>query len=319
MKAKAFIYVIAAGVLWGSSGIFVHYLSPLGFTPVQLSGVRAFVSALVMALFILFSDRSLFKISRTTLLLSALVGISLYSTASFYYTSMTLTSVSTSVVLMYTSPIYVTLVSAAFFGEKLSKMKFTALAMIILGCVFVSGLVSGLALDGFGIFMGLMAGVTFASYNILTKLTLKKNVSPLSVSFYSFLTATLMSMILSDPVGTVRLAWENPLPSLPLLLGIGVCTFVLPYFLMTLSLGTLDAGTVSSLAIVEPMSATLFSVILFSEELDVFKILGVVLIVGAVLLLGLIENRAADGKKCSHKKEAEKSKIELTENRYFKV
>ena len=88
---------------------------------------------------------------------------------------------------------------------------------------------------------------------------------------------------------------------------------------MTLSLGTLDAGTVSSLAIVEPMSATLFSVILFSEELDVFKILGVVLIVGAVLLLGLIENRAADGKKCSHKKEAEKSKIELTENRYFKV
>lgn len=309
MKTKAFIYVIAAGILWGSSGIFVHYLSPLGFTPIQLSGVRAYVSVLVMALFILFSDRSLFKISGSTLLLSVLVGISLYSTASFYYTSMTLTSVSTSVVLMYTAPIYVTLVSAAFFGERLSKMKIAALAMIILGCVFVSGLVGGLALDGFGIFMGLMAGVAFASYNILTKLTLKKSVKPTTVSFYSFLTAAVISLILSDPVGTVRLAGENPLPSVPLLIGIGICTFVLPYFLMTLSLGALDAGTVSSLAIVEPMSATLFSVILFGEELDIFKILGVVLIVGAVLLLGLIENRSTDGKECSLKKEAEKSKV----------
>ena len=48
MKNKAFIYIIIAGLLWGTSGIFVHYLAPLGLSPLQMASIRGTVAACFM-------------------------------------------------------------------------------------------------------------------------------------------------------------------------------------------------------------------------------------------------------------------------------
>ena len=39
MKTKAFIFIIVAGILWGTSGIFVNYLAPYGFTSMQMTSM----------------------------------------------------------------------------------------------------------------------------------------------------------------------------------------------------------------------------------------------------------------------------------------
>lgn len=50
-------------------------------------------------------------------------------------------------------------------------------------------------------------------------------------------------------------------------------------------------GAGSALSIIEPMSATIFSVILFDEKLGVFSVIGIVLILGAVYLIGKHEDK----------------------------
>ncbi|MBR5505295.1 MAG: hypothetical protein IKV73_03205 [Clostridia bacterium] len=50
MKKQAFIFIILAGLLWGTSGIFVHYLAPFGFSSLQLVFFRTVVSTLVKSL-----------------------------------------------------------------------------------------------------------------------------------------------------------------------------------------------------------------------------------------------------------------------------
>ena len=47
----------------------------------------------------------------------------------------------------------------------------------------------------------------------------------------------------------------------------------------------LPAGTASALSIVEPMAATVFSVVLFHEAMSVASVIGIVLILLAVFLL----------------------------------
>ena len=291
MKKQAFIYIILAGILWGTSGIFVHYLSPHGFSSLQMTAVRGVVSLICMALYALFTDRSLFKVRWQELIMFAAIGASLFFTASCYYSSMQMTSVSTAVVLMYTAPIYVMVFSVLFLGEKLSPMKLVAVGCMLVGCSLVAGIIGGVKFDLLGIIIGVLSGIAYASYNILTKISMRGGSRPVSATVYSFLFMSIIAICVCKPDQIVNNAAKSPAVTIPLLLGLGICTFVLPYLFYTLAMKTLPAGTASALAIVEPMAATLFSVILFDELLDLFSIIGIVLILLAVFLLGYSDNK----------------------------
>ncbi len=289
---KSFFYIILAGILWGTSGIFVHYLAPYGFTSLQMTAVRGTVSFLCLAVYALIFDRSLFRVSRVQLILCICIGISLLGTAGGYFASMQMTSVSTAVVLMYSAPIYVTVFSVLFFKERMSKGKLTALILMILGCALVSGIVGGLKFDPLGIFLGVFSGISYAAYNIFTKIATRKKCKPLSATMYSSLFMSLIALCVSKPGEMLGSAMQKPLLLFPMLLGLGVVTFVLPYALYSTAIKVLPAGTASALSIVEPMAATIFSVILFDEKLTLYSVLGIALILVAVFLLG-----KTDGKK----------------------
>ena len=100
---------------------------------------------------------------------------------------------------------------------------------------------------------------------------------------------TIISFFVTPPSGIVSIAAANPV-SIPIMIGCGICTCILPYFLYTLALKVLDAGTASSLAIVEPMAATVYSVALLGEKLSIYSAAGIVLILGAVFMLSKSES-----------------------------
>ncbi len=297
MKTKALFYIILAGALWGTSGIFVHYLAPYGITSVQMSAVRGGVSFLCLAAYALVRDRSLFRAGRRELLLYLGMGVTVFGTATLYYTSMQLTSVSTAVVLMYTAPIYVMIFSVLFLGERLSRGKLLAVGLMLAGCCLVSGIIGGLKFDVLGILLGVLTGIVYAGYNIVTKVAMKQGCKPVSATMYAFFVMGAVAIPVCDPIGLVNGASAEPLVAVPLLIGMGVTTCVLPYFFYTLSMRHLSAGTASALGIVEPMAATLFSVIFLKESIDAFQIVGIALILLAVVFLGREESSAdTDGK-----------------------
>lgn len=291
MKKKAFLFIITAGLLWGTSGIFVKFISPLGFTSLQMTAVRGAVSLLCMAVYALIVDRSLFRVKPIYLLLLAGIGVFLYLTASLYYTAMQMTSISTAVVLMYTSPIYVSIFSMLFLGEKKSGGKLCAILLLIVGCGLVSGIVGGFKLDPLGILLGVLSGVTYASYNILTKIALKKGNNPVSVSLYGFLFMVIVAIPFASPASLFANISSSPCAAIPLLLGLGVCTFVLPYFFYTSSMKDLSAGTASAFSVVEPLAATVYSVVFFKEPLNFFSAAGIALVLISVIMIGIIENK----------------------------
>ncbi len=288
MKKKAFIYIILAGVLWGTSGIFVHYLAPMGFSSAQMAAMRGIVATISMSVYVFIKDKSLFRVKLKPLLLFAGGGIAMYLTGLTYYMSMQASSVSTAVVLMYTAPAMVMVYSVAFLGERLTRAKVLAVLGMLIGCALVSGIIGGMRFSVVGILLGLCAGVCYAIYNILTKIQMKQQNPPLSASMYCFLFMAITATLGGDVPGIVHTASQNTV-AIPLIIGIGVCTSVVPYFLYTLALKDLPAGTASSLGIVEPMAATIYSIVLFHEPMTWASISGIILILGSVLLLSRIE------------------------------
>ena len=290
MKKRAFIYIIIAGIMWGTSGIFVKLLSPYGLDTLQITSLRGLVSALAMCVFVLVADRSKFKITLPELALLLGSGVSLYLTGACYFTSMQMTSISTAVVLMYTAPVLVMIYSVAFLGERLTKLKLVSVACMLVGCAFVAGVIGGLKFDLVGIIFGAASGLAYAAYNVLTKIQMSRGVSPRTAVIYNFLFMSTIAVAVSRPWETAAVVASEPLEVIPLAIALGIVTFVLPYFLYTVAMRELPAGTTTALGIVEPMAATLFGFLLFDEKLDTFSGVGIALILFAVFLLSRTEN-----------------------------
>lgn len=297
MKKRAFLFVITAGICWGTSGIFSTFLGKCGLTGLQSSAVRGGVSFLFLLLYVLIFDRRAFRIRLWELALFFGLGISLFGSGTAYFYAIPRTSNATAVVLMYTAPVMVSIVSVLFLGEKFSRFKLISVGVMLLGCVFVSGVIEDLAIDFVGILLGLLSGVSYAAYNILTKIAMKHGSSPISATLYGVGFMTLLALIFCKPQGILKVALAKPLPAIPLMLGIGLLTFVAPCLLYTIAMKTLPAGMACALSIIEPMAATVFSMIIFKDFPTSLSWVGIVLILLAVFLLSREQGEAPQIKK----------------------
>ena len=287
-QKKAFIFIILAGLLWGSSCLFVSALKPY-FTPLQMTGMRGILAGIGMSVYGYLSNRACFRVKPRWLILFACNGACLFLTAFFYYSAMPLTGTPTAVILMYLSTVMVMVFSVLVWKERFTPLKGISVACVLLGCALVSGVIGGLKFHLLGVIFGLLSGVTYTVYNIITKLAARHHQNPLSVTVYGFLTMSVISLFVVKPDVTLPTIAGEPIKLIPLVLGLGVCTFIVPYFLYTLSLQELEAGTAASLGVVEPMAATVYSVVFLQEQLTLASAIGVVLVIVAVLLLGRAE------------------------------
>jgi len=290
VKKKAFIYIILAGLLWGTSVIFVNILAPFGFSSLHMTFVRALVSFVCFFLYALIRDKSIFKVTFKEFIINAAIGISFFGTATCYYFAMQETSPSTAVVLMYLAPVIVLIYSVMFLGEKLTFLKGASVFAMLLGCSLVSGIIGGLSFSPLGLVIGFLSGLSYALYNIFTKIGTKNMINPTTITLYCFGAAMVVSFFSCNPAQIPVFMEGNVLKTLMLLIMMGICTCVLPYFFYTIGMKDLPAGTASALGIVEPMAATVFSVVFFSERLGIYQLVGIVLIPVAIFVLSKNNN-----------------------------
>lgn len=301
MKKRAFLFVVLAGLLWGSTGIFSQSLADYGFTGLRATAVRGATSFILVLLYVLAFKREMLRVKLSELALFFGIGFALFGTSTAYFYAIPRTSNATAVVLMYTSPVIVAVISALFLGERFSRLKIFSVIIMLLGCVLVSGVIGNLKVDFIGILLGLLASVGYASYNIITKIAIKRGAEPLSATLYGFGFMTLLSLLLCEPQKILSSASADPFPVIPLMIGIGLVTCVAPYVLYNSAMKTLPAGTACALSIVEPMSATVYCMMLYGEYPAPLPAVGIVLILSAVFLLG----RAKEDGETNDKKDKE--------------
>ena len=267
-------------------GIFVRRLSSYGFDSVQIVSIRVTLAALFFSVLLSVRNRAGFRISLRDLPL--FLGLGFGSILFFtvcYFTAINMMSLSTAAILLYTSPIWIMLMSVIFFREKLNKRKLLALTLAFAGCVLVSG-ISGNGISLTGLLVGLGSGIGYGLYSILGTVALRKY-SPYTVTTYTFLFAAAGSWIICSPADLVSKFSAAPDKTyLFLFCGLtALVTAVIPFLSYTLGLQTVEASRAGILATIEPMVATLIGITLFSEPLTILSGFGMLLILGAVILL----------------------------------
>ena len=280
--------VIIAGVFWGSMGIFVRAMGKYGFDSIQIAALRLTVAAVVFAVLHCVIERGVLWIAARDIPL--FLGLGLGSILFFtvcYFSAINMMTLSTAAILLYTSPIWVMLMSCAFFKERLTARKLAALVCAFGGCVLVSGIGGG-AMTARGLIVGLCSGIGYGLYSILGSVALKKY-SALTVTTYTFVIAAVGAWIICDPADmTAKLAAAESMWRLAgLVVLTGLVTAVIPFAAYTRGLTYVEPSRAAILATVEPMVATLLGALVFAEPVTLLSGLGIVLILVSVVMLNV--------------------------------
>ena len=287
-QARYTLSVIAAGVLWGIISIFIKGMNAGKISPLQIVQLRTIIASAILALYLFFTDKKMlcFRLKDIWMFIgTGVISLTFFSLC--YFQTIIESGASVAVILLYTSPIFVILLSLALFRERITAVKLIALVMTFAGCILVSGLgrdSGGITVKGF--IVGLGSGLGYALYSIFSRYALKKY-HVLTIIFYTF----LFSGISIIPFSGIALAGGLLQPRI-LLYGAGIAVFctVLPYLFYTYGMTKLETGKAAILVTVEPLVGTLVGCCLYGEPMTVLKALGILLTFGAVILLGTDKN-----------------------------
>ena len=285
LKKLAPLFVLLAGILWGMMGIYVRRLNASGFTTIEIVAIRGSFTAILIEIVLLVYNRKLLSVKWKDIW--CFVGTGICSIVFFnfcYFKAITLTSLSVAAVLLYTAPAIVMVLSAILFKEKITAVKIVALIATCVGCVFVTGLVEGQGtLTPQGILMGLGAGLGYALYSIFSRFALQRGYHSLTITFYTFLFASIGVIPLAN-VKMIVSTCGNDIGMLGFYIVFALVSTVVPYILYTLGLTAMENGKASIIASVEPVAATIFGVVLFKENMTWSNLVGIILVLGGIVI-----------------------------------
>lgn len=290
--------VLFSGVLATSSGaILVRLAQGEGIPSIWIAALRLIIATLILSPLVLSRYRSVLRrLTAAQWLACAGAGLFLAIHFGAWIQSLEYTSIASSVVLVSTTPIWVSLFSGLTGREKVDRRMIAGLALAVIGGVVVTlsevcrASEAGLScqLTGShtlaGNLLALCGGVMAAGYLIVGKQVQKQ----MPTTVYIFLVygiagvALLFSclMVLGPAVSIPSQGWMW-------LLGLAVIPQLIGHTSYNWSLRHFPATYVSTAMQAEPIGSTLLGMLLFAEIPSVVKVLGGVVIFSGILAVSL--------------------------------
>lgn len=284
-KKISALCVIASGCLWGTLGIFVRKFSEYGVESMSVVFLRSLLTAIFTMGAMAIAQRESLRIKLRDIWIFA--GMGLLSIVFFnycYFTAVTVMSLSAAAILLYTSPVFVMLLSALFFKEKITRRKILSAGIAICGLVLVTGVIGdAAAITPSGVLYGLGSALGYALYSIFSRAAINRGYSPLTVTGWAFSFAALFSAAAADMTSLGDMLSKKP--SMGLYAAVfAIVASVLPYLLYSIGLRGTDNSTAAVIASVEPVAATIFGMILYKEIPSPSAAVGIILVVSALVI-----------------------------------
>jgi len=286
------ILILIAVLFWGGSASLAKFLFTTRFDTLIVVQSRSSLSFLLLFLYFLAKDRSVFKIDRKdlgALILAGVIGIAV-TNFSYYYTVGEAT-VATAILVQYTAPVLVMVYAVAVSkDEVLNGVKVIALALSLLGCYLAvsGGEWSSIQLRGWSIVSGITSSLSYAFMLLISKYLLRKY-SVWTMLVYAFGFSTLFWLFINSPWDIADKGYS--MNDWGILLMFALVSILIPHSLFASGLKLLDASTVGIVTTMEPVVAIIIAYFALGESLGQIQVLGGVAVVSAVVLIQLAETR----------------------------
>tara|TARA_Y100000588_G_scaffold373826_1_gene448130 strand:- start:164 stop:1027 length:864 start_codon:yes stop_codon:yes gene_type:complete len=276
-RVKAIIFLVLAAVLWSSGGILIKLVD---WNPVAIAGTRSGIAALVMMAYL----RKPVKVKK-----EKTIGALFYcATVILFVIANKMTTAANTILLQYSAPVWVALMSGWILKEKVRKLDWAAIGAVMVGMVlfFVGDLEVGQMM---GNVVAVFAGITLAGVVVCLKLV--KDGTPVEVP--------LMGNVITFLVALPFILGSMPdMKSIVGLILLGVFQLGISYILFAEASKYVSAVEAILIPVIEPLLNPIWVFMFAGEAPGPFAVLGGLVVITAVVLRSLMVARV-DAKKQS--------------------
>ena len=267
------IEIVVATLIWGSLGVMVRNID---MEPFSIVAYRSLIALPIML--ILFRKKRDNLKKNYKLLLLASIAITMAWSA--HFSAFKLTTIANTVVLLYTGPIYVAILSPLVLKEVRERKANICLILSIFGIFLMYNQGLGDELNDRGLMLGAISGILFAFVIMATK-KLSKD--------YSSITIVTMQLFISVIILSPALFVEQQviMENIMLLIILGIVHTAIAEFLFIDGLIKVSTQKASTISYIEPASAIIYAIILLNEIPEGLEIIGISLIATANIILNL--------------------------------
>lgn len=287
-KAKGYLYGLLSSSSFGLIPLFTLPLLANGMTTPTVLLYR-FGLAMVLVGIILKVQGVNFGVKRSHLKWLLLLGGLYFWTAYLLQLGYKYMTSGAATVLHFMYPIFTALLMFIFFKQKLGYLGQLAIVMAVVGVGLMSGL-NNASVDSYkGVIVVLLSSFGYAIYIIVVNKSNVGELSPLLLNFYVLTIAAIIYAI------QVAFSGEFRLPENSFEWGNAILLAAIPTVLSNLylvkAIPIIGSTPTSVMGALEPLTAVIVGVIAFGEPLTSDSIVGIVMVIGAVLLLVLSQKK----------------------------
>ncbi len=284
LKLMGFATMFMSSSLMGGIGAFARYIEAPGLF---ISFCRNFAGLIGMTLIYLAARRFAkfqgFKFSPSILL----TGVFLALLSGLYVMSTQMTTLSNAAFLIYTGPIYSTILATIFLKEPFTRATAISLLAVFVGCLLIIGIVSYTPGEGFvvslsldpqyflGNMVALASGVAYGLFLFFSRYRTDVDSDLRAYTNFIFAVLTLGAILLvtrPDLSGMTTRGWI-------VLIFAAFVTGFGAFYLLTAASRILLAGELATISYQETIMATILGIALFSEPITLTQAAGGLLII----------------------------------------
>ncbi len=288
--------VVSAALFWGISGGIGALLIGSGWDPFVVSFYRGMIGLLFVLLWLALRPGHSGLGSWRLWFWSAVAGAGVAGNFAFYFLSIEQSGVAVAATLMYCAPVFVYLISFALGLERSTPFKWGAIILVMIGIVLLTRIynLEGSGISAFGAGAGLLAGLSYALFIFGFKYAAPHG-TPQAILSIVF---TLLAGLLLWPAEKEQILVALATSDWPLFIALGVLGAGVSFVLYVIGLRRTAPAVAAVVAMVEPVTASLFGVALLEEHLVWSQVAGM----GLILLTVSALSASSRGKKLVFKK-----------------
>ncbi|MBE0698330.1 MAG: EamA family transporter [Anaerolineaceae bacterium] len=285
MNKKGILFILAAAVLWGTTGT-AQALAPAGARPLGIGTLRLLVGGATLMLYYLTRQKATGNLPRSRLpvgpVLLAAACMAAYQVLFFAGVARTGVAVGT-MVGIGSSPILAGILGFLTRGERPGRYWGLATLLAVAGCALLALAGKEIQVDPFGLLLAVGAGAAYATFSLTSKGLLEQQpVERVMAAIFGLGAVLLLPLLL-----TQDLSWLLQPGGIITVLHLGLLATALAYIFFGQGLLLTPLATAVTLSLAEPLTAALLGVTLLGEKLTLPAGLGIALIFSGLAILSL--------------------------------
>ncbi len=267
------LWIVIGAVFWSFGGVCAKLIPWSGLA---IASIRGIIAALVIAIY---RKSFRFRITKSTLF----AAISLNLTTILFMMANKMTTAANAIVLQYTSPVFIIILSAIFLKEKPKKRDLMAVIGTLFGVslFFLDQMKSGNML---GNFVAILSGLAFACVFFSNKLP---GAHPMDATFLgAALSFFLLPFVFAD-----KQVFSNGWFPWMVILFMGIVQLGLGYIFFSIGIQHTSATTGSILATVEPILNPVWVFLVVGESPKLLSLIGAAIVLTTISIYNVILTR----------------------------